>query len=90
MGFKIGPAAKLRRLLGVLRSNNSANTQQQVNEVFNQRKETDSSAGPGDGWEDESFHVKTCYFQAINNLVTDTPPISTANSQQVLRGVCLV
>lgn len=90
MGFKIGPAAKLRRLLEVLRSNNSANTQKQVNEVFNQRRETDSSAGPGDGCEDESFPVKTCYLQPNNNLVTDKPPISTASSQQVLRGVCSV
>ncbi len=38
MGFKIGPDAKLRLLFEVLLSNNSANTQQQVNEVFNQRE----------------------------------------------------
>lgn len=59
------PAAKYkRRLMEVLRSNNSATTQQQVYEVLNRRKETDISAGPGDGCEDESFPVKTCYFQA--------------------------
>jgi hypothetical protein len=59
--------------------------------VFNNRNETDSNAGPGDGCGGaESVPVKTCYFQENNNLVTEKPPISTANSQHMLRGVCLV
>jgi hypothetical protein len=77
--------------LEVLRSNNSANNQKQIKEVCNPHKESDSSAGPDDGCGGaKSFPVKNCYFKANNNLVNEKPPISTASSQQVLRGVCVV